>query len=261
MRRRLLLGGGGLVAIVIMAAVALLLRAADPAPSMGTAEAVRASDAAADEQRATDEVSALPDSVSHGADSHDLAAQRPRTTVVTVVAMRESGEPAPGYTVTEQDGPVDCDAASPAAVGADVVACSPSAASADVCWVRPDRQTLLCGGRPWEKSLIRVTSTLPVPATPKPATAEPWGLELADGAKCRLRNGGAWGGRADGYVGMYWCDRADEFVLIPGDDGTHFVDRSTPTWTVHVGDLGDPGQTLPAPRTVDVVTAYFAGFP
>ena len=86
-------------------------------------------------------------------------------------------------------------------------------------------------------------------------------LELADGAsKCRLRNGGAWGGRADNYVGDYSCDRSDEVVLVK-DDQYQVVTKSGPVWTVLVGHLGNADEVFPAPKKVRVVTAYFATAP
>lgn len=58
---------------------------------------------------------------------------------------------------------------------------------------------------------------------------QPWGVELADGAKCVRRRGGSWPGRADGLAGAYSCDRENEFVLA--GDGP-LVNRAKPAWTV-----------------------------
>ncbi|MFD9734620.1 hypothetical protein [Umezawaea sp. NPDC059074] len=137
------------------------------------------------------------------------------------------------------------------AVSADIVECSPTAAGTDVCWVAPDRVTLLCGDTLWVKSLRRATSTEPVEVYPN---AYPWGLELADGTRCRARNGGSWGGRADGY---YSCEGFESVVLAP-PDGSGLVDRSRPAWTVPMGDLGSDNPEFPAPVRVWVATAYFA---
>lgn len=93
--------------------------------------------------------------------------------------------------------------------------------------------------------------------TDPPPHPEPWGLELAEGAKCRIRNGGAWGGRADDFVGTYFCDRDNEFVLVP-QTATENVNTSGKAWTVQVGGLADPDSVWPPPTTVRVVTAYFA---
>jgi hypothetical protein len=36
------------------------------------------------------------------------------------------------------------------------------------------------------------------------------GLELSNGALYRLRNGGAWGGRADDNLGAYFCQQTEK---------------------------------------------------
>jgi hypothetical protein len=83
-------------------------------------------------------------------------------------------------------------------------------------------------------------------------------LLLSDGNRCRLRNGGAWNGRDDGYNGAYRCG-GDVAVLVQQDGLGGPIDRSSPVWTVKLGKLGPPGAALPPPVTVKVVTAWFAG--
>lgn len=182
------------------------------------------------------------------------------TGIVTVVAVDAAGNPAAGWTVEPIAGEVDCSyGASLVTTAADVVFCSPSAAGADVCWVTPDRLTVLCGTDPWQRRLLRYGTGTPVPPVAAEADPDPWAIELADGAHCRIRNGGAWGGRADDLVGAYFCDREGEYVLIPGSGEVRAFDKSGPLWTVQVGGLGDPDQSFPPPRTIEVATAYFAG--
>lgn len=183
------------------------------------------------------------------------------TQVVTVVAVDKLGNPAPGYEVEASDGFVESCYASPAG-GEGLASCSPTAAGADVCWVDSDRVTLLCGTDPWEKKLVRMTSDEEIGTlTPKP-TPDPWGLVLADGARCRLRNGGSWGGRADGWVGAYSCDRGEgEYVLVDQNAPDTVVDRSGPVWHVRIGALGGADEQFPAPTPIAVTTAYFAGTP
>jgi hypothetical protein len=177
-----------------------------------------------------------------------------------VVGVRKSGGPASGYAVTATGEQVsDCDS-SPASHDPGIVACYPHAASADICWVQPDRITLLCGGTPWDKELFQYASDRPVtPPTPAGYEVSPWGLELAGGLKCRLRNGGSWDGRADGYVGAYYCADDTQFVL--STTGQPLVDKTHPQWTVKVGQLGGDGDNFPPPKAVAVVTAYYAGMP
>ncbi len=147
-----------------------------------------------------------------------------------------AGGPAPGYAVEVTGEQVEGCASSPAAKDPGIVACFPHAAGADICRVQPDRSTLLCGGVPWEKKLYQYQSGQPVGAVPAgDYEASPWGLELAGGPRCRLRNGGSWGGRADGYVDAHSCGNDTRFVLAGPDEP--LVDRSGPRWTVKVGAL------------------------
>jgi hypothetical protein len=52
---------------------------------------------------------------------------------------------------------------------------------------------------PWDKRLHRVTYGGPLPHVQPGAIADPSRCS-DDGTRCRFRNGGAWGGRDDGYV-------------------------------------------------------------
>lgn len=190
------------------------------------------------------------------------AAARAATRVVTLAGMTAAGEPAAGFTVEDIDATVDTCVPSPAAAGHDIVACVPSAAGADICWIRSDRIHLLCGGLPWDKHLYRLAADVPVSPSPAAKDPAPWGLELSNGMRCRLRNGGAWGGRSDGYVGAYSCTPsygpADEiFVLTNSRDS--LVNRSSPSWTVLVGNLGGADEQFPPPTAVAVTVAFLAG--
>jgi hypothetical protein len=94
------------------------------------------------------------------------------------------------------------------------------------------------------------------------ASPDPFALALDDGTHCLLRNGGAWGARADGYVGVYGCGGggSDPSVLwLPSQGPGSCIDRSSPVWTVKVGHLGAPGAVLPPPQTRAVTSAWFAG--
>jgi hypothetical protein len=115
----------------------------------------------------------------------------------------------------------------------------------------PTGASLLCGGDPRKKNLYQAR---------RRESGAVGALELAPGAKCRLRNGGAGGGRADNYVGDYSCDRSDEVVLVK-DDQYQAVNKSGPAWTVLVGHPGNTDEVFPAPKKVRVVTAYFATAP
>jgi hypothetical protein len=185
--------------------------------------------------------------------------QPKKTEIVTVVGVTAAGDPAPGYVVEQNASPVSDCSASPAG-GVGVVWCSPSAADADVCWVGRDRLTLYCGLSPWERRLSTARADQPVGRVQPVRDPQPWGLILADGAHCTMRNGGAWGGRSDGLTGAYSCDRPSEYVLVGTDQHDTAVDKHGVRWTVRVGDLGAGDDTkLPPPTVVPVQTAYLAG--
>jgi hypothetical protein len=183
-----------------------------------------------------------------------------------VVAVDANGQPVNGYRqlpVSQDPSDVNdvsgCEA-SPAAVSADIYYCAPTAAGADVCWPAGPG-TLLCLNDPWHKELYRVAYTDPLPHVQQPATPEPFALLLDDGTQCRLRNGGAWGGRDDGLVGAYGCPNETPAVLVSdsAEGAAPAIDRSQPLWTVKVGPLGSGDAHLPPPQTRAVTTVWFAG--
>jgi hypothetical protein len=136
------------------------------------------------------------------------SADPPPTQVITTVAVGPNGQPINGYQEAPAQGNVvevnDCTTPSPSAVANNVYYCSPSAAGAGTCWPST-AESLLCVDNPWDKSLHRVTYGDSLPPAQATATPDPFALVLDDGTHCLLRNGGAWGGRDDGYVGAYWC--------------------------------------------------------
>lgn len=193
-----------------------------------------------------------------------VGAEPPATQVITAVPVGPNGEPINGYRLAPSESNVDmadCTTPSPAAVADDIYYCSPSAASADVCWPST-LGFLLCGDDPWDKELHRVNYTDPLPHVQPVAAPQPFALLLDDNTHCRLRNGGAWGGRRDGYVGAYGCGAANSklaVLVLPDQGATAAIDRSMPVWTVKVGQLGSPAADFPPPQTHTVTTAWFAG--
>jgi hypothetical protein len=179
------------------------------------------------------------------------------TRVVEVRAVSAAGEVRPDFIVEPSAAQVEGCIAADAAVTPGIASCIPHAAAADVCWVQPDKRTLLCGVNPWEQTLVRVVSDEQVDIVRSPASPQPWGLELATGQRCRLRNGGSWPGRSDGYNGAYGCEGISEAVLIH-EDSTEIVDRTDAVWKVRVGELAADNNTTTPPRVVEVAVAYFA---
>lgn len=194
------------------------------------------------------------------------AADPPATQVVTAVAVGTNGEPMDGYQEAPQGESAvvtDCTKPSPSAVADDIYYCSPTAAAAGTCWPSTP-ESLLCVDDPWTKQLHRVSYAGQLPQVQPTSTPDPFAVVLDDGTQCRLRNGGAWGGRADGYVGVYGCgDPGSNLAVLwlpSAGPGTCF-DRSAPLWTVKLGQLGTPTDQFPPPQTRGVATAWFAGNP
>ena len=194
-----------------------------------------------------------------------VSAEPPATQVITAVPVGLHGEPINGYREAPAQGNVnsvvDCTTPSPAAVADDIYSCSPSAASADVCWPSTPG-SLLCLGDPWDMELHRVSYADPLPNVAPVAAPQPFALLLDDDTRCRLRNGGAWGSRQDGYVGAYGCGAAGSnlaVLVLPSQGATAGIDRSLPLWTVKIGQLGSPTADFPPPQTHAVTTAWFAG--
>jgi hypothetical protein len=194
-----------------------------------------------------------------------VGAEPRATQVITAVPVGPNGEPINGYRVAPSQGNgdnvADCTTPSPAAVADDIYSCSPSAASADVCWPSTPG-SLLCGDDPWGKELHRVSYNDSLAQVRPVAAPQPFALLLDDDTQCRLRNGGAWGGRQDGYVGAYMCGAANAnlaVLVLPSQGDTAGIDRSLPAWTVKIGQLGSPTRDFPPPQTHTVTTAWFAG--
>jgi hypothetical protein len=191
------------------------------------------------------------------------SADPPPTQVITVIAVGPDGQPINGYKESPAEGNVftvsDCTEPSPSAVADNVYYCSPSAAGASTCWPSTPG-SLLCVDDPWDKRLHRVNYPRPLPPVQPTPTPDPFALVLDDGTRCLLRNGGSWGGRADGYVGGYGCGpsgNSNPAVLCPPNQETGTcIDRSAPAWTVKVGA---PDAALPPPQTHAVTSAWLAG--
>ncbi|GAA3956541.1 hypothetical protein [Gordonia caeni] len=246
-RSRLFGGGAALAAMVTVLAGCSSSETVDEMPDVVTTVVT---------ETATDTTAAPTTS---GSDDGD-GSSTPPTETITVVAVGRDGQPRDGWTVESgAGGQVNCDPMTPSAsaVSDDIYECSPNAAGAHTCWATPASATeLLCGTDPWQKTLRQMTSNVALSPVSKPAAPRPWAVELADGVRCTLRHGGAWGGRSDGYLGAYGCDGENNTVLTKGQD---VFDESGPQWTVKVGPLGANDEDFPPPETVGVLRAYFAG--
>ncbi|WP_196249893.1 esterase/lipase family protein [Rhodococcoides fascians] len=176
------------------------------------------------------------------------------TDVVEEVAVESNGQPADGYRIVGDSGEVDCYDASLAAIDDGIHRCSPTASGADICYEAGGRD-LLCAESPWGKELRRAQAAEPLSRVAPLPDRRPWGLELADGTQCRIRNGGSWPGRDDDLVGAYACD-GETFVLSDGE--SPIVDSSQAVWTVRMGGLGDIDEWFPEPTPTAITRAWFA---
>jgi hypothetical protein len=164
--------------------------------------------------------------------------------------------------------PVDCqyDQGSPSAVSPGTHRCGYSAQSADACWTsRQYPGQILCLFDPFGK-VLHAQRVVNVPkSTPAPARAVPVGVELFDGTRWRLRNGGSWGGRKDDLRGAYSCvsgaicdyAKTGKTIVVLARDLVDAVNTSAQPWTVKVGELGDPRTDYPPPKIAKVRKAFF----
>jgi hypothetical protein len=172
--------------------------------------------------------------------------------------VTRSGRPAAGYTVTDEKGTtLMCGPQSEAsfvAVNDNIVFCPPSVAYAVVCWKDPAPSTAICFPDPWSKKLVRMPSEGSLPTVTAPSKAQPFGLLLSNGDRCKIRDGGAFSqleGHPDLYVG-YFCTSGK---VLWGKQGSSGISRSTPTWTVQAA----PESGSVPLKTLRVVKAYFIG--
>lgn len=188
------------------------------------------------------------------------SAENAATESVVVRPVTESGLPATGFTVTDDDTmTVDCGSTSantrpsPVAVDDKILSCSPSSAYAVACWQDPSPSTVICYRDPWKTDVVRMANAGGFPEVAAPSEAQPLGLLLSDGDRCLLRTGGVWNDLADhpGWYGTYACS-GNGAVWAESGDG---IDRSSPRWTVQVAPISGEGPLT----TRSVTTAYFTG--
>lgn len=178
------------------------------------------------------------------------------TTVTTVSPIAADGSIKPEYTVVDQrPGLADCYQTRFISESTGVYRCGATADSLAACWLIGEG-TMICMHDPDDTEVIRfVPDKILGPYTETDTVPRPWKMTLADGSVCTVRLGGSWDGRPDGLNGAYSCDGETSFVLV--DATTVAVDRTDPTWTVLVGDLG-MNVTDPPVKTA-VARAILAG--
>jgi hypothetical protein len=186
------------------------------------------------------------------------AAPTPVTEIVVLRPVTASGDPAPGYTVTDETtSTITCvppPGPSKVAVDGNILACSPAAAYAVACWKDPTPSMAVCFNDPWTKKLARVRLEGSFPTVTARPQVDPLGLLLSNGEHCRIRNGGAWSALEGhpGWSGTYACSNGK---VLWGNGGSSGVNRSSPRWTVEQTPATGIGQL----STLRVVQAYFVG--
>lgn len=109
-----------------------------------------------------------------------------------------------------------------------VYRCGSVAASLPACW--PSTDYLYCMHGPADDTVVRIWAGDSLPPSSKPDDATPWQIVLADGSRCMVRLGGAWGKAPDGYYYSYSCD-GSVAALVQTESGPT-LDSSGPDWTV-----------------------------
>ncbi|UVI36351.1 hypothetical protein [Brevibacterium spongiae] len=153
---------------------------------------------------------------------------------------------------------------SPSATSAGTYWLGTTADSASACWENPDDQaTVVCLENPWSDETF--TRSIDGGLSASAATSDPvlWAIELSDGSRWRLRTGGSWAGRPDGWLGAYLCiEHCQTFqdtdqVILSNDEYPHGYDDSAKVWTAFVGEVGtdDP----PEPEAVSITEGWFVG--
>lgn len=193
------------------------------------------------------------------------------TAVTNINPLTPGGGLRAGWTIADDTAstePVNCqyDQGSPSAVSPGTHWCGSSADSADACWTSPRYPgQILCLFDPFGKVLHARRVVNVAQSTTAPARAEPIGVELFDGTRWRLRNGGSWGGRKDDLRGAYSCAsgaicdyaKTGKTIVLLTRYGVAAVNTSAQPWTVRVGELGDPQTAYPPPKTVKIRRAFF----
>jgi hypothetical protein len=130
--------------------------------------------------------------------------------------------------------------------------CEAASGLYDPCWAEtggPSDPSVLCLGQPWSHDVERlVTKSKIAPAPPTPGFDAPWGVELANGQRCRFATG------AHDTVGEdvvdYYCDEPGPgLALLRG------IGRTDPVWTARAVRYAN-GRYEPADAEL-IATAWF----
>lgn len=115
---------------------------------------------------------------------------------------------------------------------------------------------MLCLRDPYSSTLTALTAQALVAKVSAPKEPVPLGLRLANGDRCLLRDGGAWGSPQShpDYVGYYSC-ASHNIVWASPESSAGGIDRTTQRWTVLVGGETGPLTTIAVTDASFVTTA------
>lgn len=187
-------------------------------------------------------------------------AHRAQTAQIVVRPVNTSGHAVSGFTVkSEPTGSLDCSdaGASPGAVSKNILECSPSAEYAIACWKSATAHQALCMRNPAKDELAKIPYSGAFAHASAPTTnGAPLKLVLDNGAKCSIRDGGAWGTlkKHPQWNGEYSCTKGGDVWAKPSS--THMgVNESGSLWSVHTASAAGTGKVT----VHDVTKAYFVG--
>jgi hypothetical protein len=179
-----------------------------------------------------------------------------KTTVVRVRPVDDEGRLSRDFTVTETMKSEWCPDSS-VKVGAPAHRCNAGNLGYDPCWTEvegPAGPSVLCMLDPWSHEVHRLLTEMEVvPESGQPGADDPWGIELADGQRCRVATGAHDSlnpsGGDDADVVDYYCGEEFGLVLLRG------INRTQPVWTAraarHVDDHYERLESQP------IATAWF----
>jgi hypothetical protein len=189
------------------------------------------------------------------------AAARTATATIVVRPVDRGGHLAAGYSAVPEANTdrmiCDRNRVSPVAVDTGIFQCGASADYAVACWRSARRGTVLCDRDPFGRQLAQIPVEFVAVTDSAAPPPVPFGLELDNGERCNVRNGGAWSSpkQHPRWVGYYGC-RSGDIVWAPvAAAATGGIDKSSSQWTVTVG-AGSGESPLVRHR---VVTARFVG--
>ena len=154
-----------------------------------------------------------------------------KTVVLHVRPVDDQGHLLPGFSVTDTVHGADCWDGSEEVAGAG--RCGAGNYIYDPCWAEadgPSGPSVVCLLWPWDHAVDRLLIGSELSTDPREPTgpdASPWAVELADGQRCRIYTGAHSSlnpaSEDDTDVLDYYCDEAEDLVLLRGLDESHLV--------------------------------------